>query len=213
MIGFDGQRDEAAEDGRDADHGVGDAQPFSGFERLDPQEDVQALVVEMWEGVGGVDGQRGEDGEDFAFEVFVEEGVLGGGKGFGSAEDEAVAGQFGADFGLPGFVLVGDEVVAAPGDFDELGEGGHAVRRGVLGLEVVVELGLEAGDADLEEFVEVGGGDGQEAEAFKEGVGGVAGFFEDALVEFKPAQLAVDEVLGVERWSGGGVLRGEDGSV
>jgi hypothetical protein len=72
-----------------------------------------------------------------------------------------------------------------------------------LRLEVVVELRLEAGDADLEELVEVRGADGQEPEPFEQGIRRVACLFEDALVEIEPAQLAVDEVAGFE-----GVRRG-----
>ncbi len=74
-----------------------------------------------------------------------------------------------------------------------------AVGRGVLGLEVVVELGLEAGDADLEELVEVRRRDRQEPELLQERVRGVAGLFQDPLVEVEPAQLAVDEEAGVGR--------------
>ena len=65
----------------------------------------------------------------------------------------------------PGLVKPGDEVVGAAGDLDQLRQRAHAVGRRVLRLEVLVELSLQAGDADLEELVEVGRADRQELAA------------------------------------------------
>jgi hypothetical protein len=50
---------------------------------------------------------------------------------------------------------------------------------------------LEGGDADFEEFVEVRADDGEEFEAFEERLGGILGLFEDALVEFEPAEFTI----------------------
>ena len=111
--------------------------------------------MQVRERVRRVDRQRGEDGIDLAVEVLVEEGVLGSRQLLGVADADAVLGELGAELVVPGLVLPADEVVGAAGDLGELGQRPHAVGRGVLGLEVVVELGLEAGDADLEELVEV----------------------------------------------------------
>jgi hypothetical protein len=55
---------------------------------------------------------------------------------------------------------------------------------------------FDAGEADFEKLVKVGAGDAEEFDPLEEGGGGVEGFFEDALVEFQPAELAVDEVFG-----------------
>jgi hypothetical protein len=44
-----------------------------------------------------------------------------------------------------------------------------------------------------EELIEVGGGDGEELEAFEEWDGVVAGFIENSLVEFEPAEFAIHE--------------------
>ena len=55
---------------------------------------------------------------------------------------------------------------------------------------------LEAGDAHHEELVEVRRGDRRELEALEQRRRGVGGFFEHALVEREPRQLAVEEQLG-----------------
>ena len=57
------------------EHGVQQAVVL--VERLDPQEQVQALVVDVREGMRRVDGQRRQDRVDLAVEVLVEEGILG----------------------------------------------------------------------------------------------------------------------------------------
>ena len=130
------------------------------------------------------------------------------------ADADAVLAERGVDLLEPGLVEPGDEVVGAAGDLEKLGQRAHAVGRKVLGLEVLVELGLQAGHADLEELVQVRGADRHEPEPVEQRVGGVARFLEHPLVEVEPAQLAVDEQAGVERRSGGGRRhRGGWGSV
>ena len=54
------------------------------------------------------------------------------------------------------------------------------------------DLLLQAGDADLEELVEVAGEDGQEAHALEQRVALVDGLVQHAVVELEPRQLAVD---------------------
>ncbi len=54
---------------------------------------------------------------------------------------------------------------------------------------------LEPGDADLEEFVEVGGADAQETQPFQQRHARVLGLREHAGIELQRRQFAVDEVL------------------
>jgi len=61
---------------------------------------------------------------------------------------------------------------------------------------------FESGDANFEEFVEVGANDGEEFEAFEEGLGGVLGLFEYALVEFEPTEFTIEVRRGVEGHKG-----------
>jgi hypothetical protein len=50
--------------------------------------------------------------------------------------------------------------------------------------------------ADFNVFVEVGAGDGEELDAFEQGVGGVFCFFEDTAIELHPGGVAsVEELL------------------
>src|SRR5882672_7011175 len=63
-----------------------------------------------------------------------------------------------------------------------------------LGL-AAFDLLLQSRHAHLEEFVEVGTDDGEEFEPFEQGVRGIESLVEHTLVEFQPAQLAVEEVL------------------
>jgi len=51
----------------------------------------------------------------------------------------------------------------------------------------------KARDADRVKLIEVGGGYGQEPQAFEQRHAGVLGFFHHAPIEPKPAQLSVHE--------------------
>ena len=62
-----------------------------------------------------------------------------------------------------------------------------------------VDAAFEAGHADHEEFVEVGGEDCAEIGAFEQGNVFVLRELEDTLVEFQPAELAVEEPVGRQR--------------
>ncbi len=61
-----------------------------------------------------------------------------------------------------------------------------------MDIATVFDELFEGGDADFEEFVEVGADDGEEFETFEERLGGILGFFEDALVEFEPTELTIE---------------------
>jgi hypothetical protein len=52
----------------------------------------------------------------------------------------------------------------------------------------VLDLLEQAGDADLDEFVKIAGGDGEKFNALKDRVVGVASLFEDSLVELQPGE-------------------------
>src|SRR5207253_6649365 len=59
---------------------------------------------------------------------------------------------------------------------------------------VALHLLLEASDPDLKELVEVRAGDAEKLDSLQQGRGDVQRLVEHALVEFQPAQLAVEEV-------------------
>lgn len=52
---------------------------------------------------------------------------------------------------------------------------------------------FQAGDSDFEEFVEVGANDGEELDAFEQGVCGIGCLGQNALVELKPTEFAGQE--------------------
>jgi hypothetical protein len=58
------------------------------------------------------------------------------------------------------------------------------------------ELFLETGDTDLEELVKIGGDDAQEAQAFQQRHTSVGGLRQDAAVEGKERELAIEEMIG-----------------
>ena len=71
----------------------------------------------------------------------------------------------------PDIVLAGDQLVGFGGDRGELLRGGQPVGRAFLDAERLV--GLEAGDPDHEEFVEIAGRDRQEAEPLEQRMRGL----------------------------------------
>ena len=62
-----------------------------------------------------------------------------------------------------------------------------------------VDTALEAGDADHEEFIEVGGEDRGEIAAFQQRLVFVLGEFEDSLVELQPAEFSVEIAIRGQR--------------
>ena len=91
-------------------------------------------------------------------------------------------------------LLVAHQLAAAPGD------GGQLLgRRQAVGAgdgDAGPDLAAQAGDAHHVEFVEVVGGDRQEAQPLEQRVVRVAGLVQHALIEGEPGQLAIDEAVG-----------------
>ena len=96
----------------------------------------------------------------------------------------------------PAGVLVFDHFADAFGD-GLVGFGGGEAVHTAFG-DFAFDLLFGAGDADLEKFVEVGTGDAEEFDAFEEGVLRIHRGIEDALVEFQPAQLAIQKMFWVK---------------
>ena len=89
--------------------------------------------------------------------------------------------------------LAGDELVDARADRAELLERVHAVGR--LGADARRDLLLEAGDAHLDELVEVGREDRQELGPLEQRALGVLGQREHPGVEVEPGELAVQQAV------------------
>ena len=86
--------------------------------------------------------------------------------------------------------VAGDHRQQARPDGVECLRRAHAVGRRARPARL--DLLLQAGDADLEELVEVAGEDGQEANALEQRVALVDSLEQDAVIELEPRQLAVD---------------------
>lgn len=89
---------------------------------------------------------------------------------FDAQEADALAVEFGDQLFAPATVEVVDHPADAFADGVEGVGGGDPVGGGLD--DAAGDLLAEAGDADLDEFMKVGGGDTEELDAFEEGIGG-----------------------------------------
>ena len=71
-----------------------------------------------------------------------------------------------------------------------------------MDIATVFDQLFEGGDADFEKLIEVRADDGKKFESFEEGLGGVLGLFEDALIKGKPAEFTIEVRGGVEGHQG-----------
>ena len=147
-------------------------------------EEVEALVGEDGERVGRVDRQRRQRGEDVAVEARGEFGAVGFVQLLARLEDDALGGQRRQELVLPAGLFGIHERARLGEDFGQELPGGR-MAGGFLLLH-------DTGDPDLEEFIEVGTGDREEADAFQQRDAFVFGEFEDPSVETEPAEFAVE---------------------
>ena len=162
-------------------------------------------ITDEGEGVRRVDRDRGQYRQPFGFEGFFEVLDLAIGQ-LVAFDDEDVTllqrvAQPVPDFELPQLQ------VADPGRCH-----GDLLRRGqALGRECLhsgADLCLQPSEAHHDEFFEVGGRNGDKAQAFEQGVLLSLGLREHALVKPKPRDFAVDEALrcihanlfGLQQW-------------
>ena len=161
---------------------------LAGLRVAQPDRDRQAERRDVRERMARIDRERREDREDLVEEALAERVVVLGDRGVVDQLD-ALRGERPADVDEDRRV-VGDELEHALARGGELFVGGPAVGRAgdLAGLDLLAQ----AGDADLEELVEVAGEDGQELDPLEQRVALVARLVEHAGVELEPGQLAVD---------------------
>ena len=92
--------------------------------------------------------------------------------------------------------MIGDHAADAADDGLEVFRGTQAIERSLGG--VAFHLLFDAGDADLEELIEVRADDAEELQPFEQAIVRIERLVEHALVEFQPAQFAIEEVLRFE---------------
>jgi hypothetical protein len=142
-----------------------------------------------------VDGERGEGGQDFRREVAPQEPALRLLEVLVGDEADATFGQGRQDLLGQRLAQALHHLVRALADQEELLP---RPQPGRVRVRVsLVDGVLEGGHAHHEELVEVAGDDDRELQALEEGRGRVHRLLQDAAVELEPAQLAVEEELGL----------------
>ena len=139
-----------------------------------------------------IDGQRREDREDLVEEALAEGLVVLRDRRVVEQLDP-LGGERAPDRDVDRRV-VGDELEDARAGGRKLLLGGAPIGR--TGDLAGLDLLAQAGDADLEELIEVAGEDGQELHPLEQRIALVAGLVQDARVELEPRQLAVDVGVG-----------------
>ena len=157
-------------------------------------DEVQALVLDAREGPSRVQCERREHRLDLGREIVLHPLAHGARDALAAHQAEVLRRKRRPQHLVQHAVLLVDQCVRARRNGGELLERGQTVGAGLRGAEL--HPLLDPGDADLEEFVEVGGGDRQEAQAFQQGQAGIARLLEHAAVELEQRQLAIDVEAG-----------------
>lgn len=157
------------------------------------QQHVQALVAQVGEGVGGVDGKRREGGVDVVVEKFFQPSLFRGGALLWRLEEDFFPPQGGHDFGCPHAVFVAAH-----------GGGDLAYAAQLLARAEPVEtdfrnagfkLLFEARHADFKELVEVVADYREKPEPFEDGKRRLGAQVEHPPVEGEPAELPVEVLV------------------
>ena len=150
-----------------------------------------ALFRTRGKGMGGVDGDGREQRIDFALVIVGGEFARVGVHLVPGEDANAGFAHGGQQLLIPAAVLVGDEALGLVlHGVERFAEGGAVGRRFVVAVFNALQ---DAGDANLEELVEIAGGDGEEFDALEQRVGGVLGFFQHTAVEAQPGFVAAEE--------------------
>ena len=120
-----------------------------------------------------------------------------------AAQEDAFLLEGRQQFAAQTLVGLGEELADGGTNLLELFARRHAVGPGA-DVDARLHLLLQAADAHHEELIEIRGEDGQELEPFEQRHRRVLRFFEDAAIEFQPAQFAVDVELGIVKIGNGG---------
>ena len=193
MLGFRDLRrqlDHARQHPRRLDHRDG-RQAAERIETGELDDEVQALVDDLREGVRGIEADRREERPHFALEEIRDPLALGR-RAVGVAHQaHAVLCERREQLLVEHAVLIVDQRARHTG---ELGERRAHLRQRHAGRgDLRTQLLLEAGDADLEELVEIAADDAAEAQALEQRDVGVLREREHAAVEREQRELAVDE--------------------
>ncbi len=183
-------QDQPRQDARHLDDGV---EHLAAALASRAHQQIVALVQELREGMARIDGERSEHRENFLAEIALRPGGAFRVEIGDVVHANAVLGQRRRDVLFPKRVFGCDQLPR--GALDGVEELGGAQAIGPHVARLAFDLLLDAGDADLEKFVEVRAEDGEELDPLDQRLGRVLRFLENAPVEFEPAQLAIDEIF------------------
>ncbi|MNZ10678.1 hypothetical protein D3C78_275260 [compost metagenome] len=161
-----------------------------GIDAFQLDDEVEALVHQQREGVRRVQADGGDDRRDLVAEVAAHPALELGGPVAAADEVDLVLGQLRQQDVVEDAVLAGHLLVHQLADPRQRLVRQQAVGAGLFAGEG--DLLLQAGDADLEELVEVAGEDQQELQALEQRGGLVERLLQDADIELQLRQLAVD---------------------
>src|SRR5438132_5868584 len=159
---------------------------------LEPHDEVQALVLDAWEGPRGIEPEGGEHRLHLAFEVVLEPERLPRSPFAGPEQGHAFCGERRQQEAVEAAVLVGHQTRRPIVDRGELLGDRHPIGR-QLAAELL-QL-LESGDANLEELIEIAAGDAEEPEPLEQRHRLIERLVEHPLIELEKRQLAIDVVL------------------
>jgi hypothetical protein len=168
------------------------------------QRNCEAEIGDERKRVRGIDGERREQREDMAQEMILEPGLLLFGHVRPLDQGDTLPDQGLAKL-APAFLLIAGQSRHRLGDQAQLLGRGETV--GTLGGDAGLELSLEAGHPDHEEFIEVVGRNGQEAHPLEQRMRAIVRFLEHPAIEMEPGQFPIDEPIRARRQLAGARLR------
>ena len=157
----------------------------------DQAGDAEELVLDPRERVRGVDRERRQHRPQALVDVRPELIAVLGPDRIVGADDQAGAASAGRSSSFQTRYCSATNSRAALADAAQEVARADAVRPD--GVDVLGRRLADARDPDLEELVEVAGGDRQELDALEERIRGVPGLFEHPAVEVEPGELAIRE--------------------
>jgi hypothetical protein len=183
-------------DRRGAEGQEGEPRRLAALGWSQPNAHVQRFVDQQREFVLGVHRHRRVDREDLAVEDLLHHGflILRQLLGRDALDSRPCQPRFQLVQQAP--VLVGHHLMRPLADGFQLLGGRHP--GGVAFRAPLLAQHLQPADADHDEFVQVRAGDGQEFQTLQQRQPLVRRFVQDALVEFEPAELAIEEFGGGE---------------
>ena len=142
--------------------------------------------------MAGINRQRREHWKNFFLEITLCPSRALSGQLRDIVQPNAVFHQRRHQFVVPKIVLGGDELMYQSLNGVERFRGRHAVRSDFARL--TLNLLFDAGDANLEKFVEIVAEDGHELDPLHQRLRRVLRFFQNAAIKFQPTQFAINKI-------------------